>query len=91
MMRFDARINKASVIPNALDTNIYTKVPVIRNDKFIKIIVMSRLFKRKGIDYLLEILYIICKMFPQVQFLISGEGPKKPLLEHLINIKKIKD
>lgn len=39
---------------------------------------------RKGMDLLLEILPVICKLFDNVEFLICGDGPKKMLINAVV-------
>lgn len=38
----------------------------------------------KGMDLLLEIMPVICKLYKNVEFLISGDGPKKLLIKAII-------
>ncbi len=44
---------------------------------------MSRLVYRKGIDLLFEVIPEICKKFPNVHFVIGGDGPKRLGLEEM--------
>lgn len=46
-------------------------------------VILSRLVYRKGIDLLVAIIPRICEMFPNVKFLIAGDGPKKVDLEQM--------
>ena len=73
-----------SVIPNALDSTFYHPRPVKKDPSRIKVVVFSRMTFRKGVDLLLEILPIVCHKYPNVVFAISGDGPKRPLLESLV-------
>lgn len=38
----------------------------------------------KGMDLLLEIMPVICKLYKNVEFLICGDGPKKLLIKAII-------
>jgi len=47
----------------------------------VTIVAMSRLVYRKGVDLLALVIPIICKKYPNVNFLIGGDGPKRIVLE----------
>ena len=49
----------------------------------INIIILSRLVYRKGIDLLVKVIPIVCSKFPNVHFIIGGDGPKKILIEEM--------
>jgi phosphatidylinositol glycan class A protein len=44
---------------------------------------MSRLVYRKGTDLLVAIIPRVCKLFPNIQFLVAGDGPKRIELEQM--------
>lgn len=48
------------------------------------IVVLSRLVYRKGIDLLALVIPKICSKYPSVKFLIGGEGPKRIVIEEVI-------
>eukprot|EP01116_Phalansterium_solitarium_P025521 TRINITY_DN9806_c0_g1_i1.p1 TRINITY_DN9806_c0_g1~~TRINITY_DN9806_c0_g1_i1.p1 ORF type:complete len:606 (-),score=182.03 TRINITY_DN9806_c0_g1_i1:1546-3267(-) len=77
----DPRI--VSVIPNAVDATKFVPDPGRRDPSQITIVVMSRLVYRKGIDLLVEVIPEVCRQFPNVNFLIGGDGPKKLNLEEM--------
>ncbi|XP_063811862.1 phosphatidylinositol N-acetylglucosaminyltransferase subunit A [Pseudophryne corroboree] len=72
-----------SVIPNAVDPTDFT--PDLHKEKSnkITIVVVSRLVYRKGIDLLSGIIPEMCQKYPELQFLIGGEGPKRIILEEV--------
>ena len=47
------------------------------------IVVASRLVYRKGIDLLVGIIPRICTRYPDVDFLIAGDGPKQTLIDEI--------
>lgn len=49
----------------------------------ITIVVISRLVYRKGVDLMAQVIAEICPRYPQLQFLIGGDGPKRWLLEEV--------
>jgi phosphatidylinositol N-acetylglucosaminyltransferase subunit A len=49
----------------------------------LRIIVLSRLVYRKGMDLLAEILPKICSKHHDIEFLIGGDGPKRLLLDEV--------
>jgi len=78
------------VIPNAVDTTKFTPQPSKRN-KRITVVVVSRLVYRKGVDLLIGIIPLICKAFPNVDFLIGGDGNKKLELETMVHNECLED
>ncbi|KAH9913755.1 hypothetical protein B0H21DRAFT_677028, partial [Amylocystis lapponica] len=59
--------HSAYVIPNALVADQFKPVTIV---------VISRLAYRKGIDLLVATAPRICALFPNVRFVIGGDGPK---------------
>ncbi len=47
------------------------------------IVILSRLVYRKGIDLVVEVIPKICERFPNVHFIIGGDGPKRLLIEEM--------
>ncbi|XP_062137403.1 LOW QUALITY PROTEIN: uncharacterized protein LOC133846437 [Drosophila sulfurigaster albostrigata] len=75
--------HRVSVIPNAVDTALFTPDPKRRPDNgVINIVVASRLVYRKGIDLLAGVIPRF-KKTPNVNFIIVGDGPKRDLLEEI--------
>lgn len=85
MLRAQLDPTLVSVIPNAVDTSQFTPNPSARDSMTNKvvIVVVSRLVYRKGIDLLFGVIPAICKRFPNVHFVIGGDGPKKVGLEEM--------
>lgn len=73
--------DKVFVIPNAVLTDSFLPNPSNRDTSFITIIILSRLVYRKGCDLLVDIMPIICSKYPDVRFIIGGDGPKRVALE----------
>mmetsp|Transcript_19281 Transcript_19281/g.31558 ORF Transcript_19281/g.31558 Transcript_19281/m.31558 type:complete len:550 (+) Transcript_19281:126-1775(+) len=86
-----SRINPldVSVIPNAIDSSVFTPDPSRRDPNFVTIVVMSRLVYRKGIDLLAEVIPLVCDRLPNVRFLIGGDGPKRETLEEMIALHQL--
>ncbi|KAG5635366.1 hypothetical protein H0H81_011541 [Sphagnurus paluster] len=63
------------VIPNALVADEFKPGPPKSTD-IITIVVLSRLAYRKGIDLLVATAPRICAAFPNVRFIVGGDGPK---------------
>ena len=72
-----------SVIPNAVVSQEFSPDLTARPSDRINIIVASRLVYRKGIDLLVSIIPNICTLFPHVDFIIAGDGPKRIELEQM--------
>jgi len=78
----DPRI--VSAIPNAVDASKFEPDAAARPaSKQINVVMLSRLVYRKGIDLVVNVIPAICARFPDVHFIIGGDGPKKLLLEEM--------
>ena len=80
-----------NVIPNAIDPTKFTPDPSKRSKDRVTVVVVSRLVYRKGVDLLVGIIPPICKAFPNVDFLIGGDGSKKLALEEMVERERLKD
>nr|XP_018910618.1 PREDICTED: N-acetylglucosaminyl-phosphatidylinositol biosynthetic protein [Bemisia tabaci] len=83
--------DRVSVIPNAVDTTVFTPDPTQRSKNKITIVVVSRLVYRKGIDLLAQIIADMCARYSEVEFLIGGDGVKRWLLEEVIQTFKLEN
>ena len=81
-----------SVIPNAVDATRFTPDFARRPEPpTINIVVISRLTYRKGVDLLLDIIPTVCAAHPHVRWIIGGDGPKRSLLEEMLEYHKLQD
>ena len=90
-------------IPNAIDNTKFRpptekelkdmKKKKIKEGKedIITIVSISRQAERKGTDLLIEVIPEICKQIPNVNFIIGGDGPKKKLLDVMVDAVGLKD
>lgn len=46
----------------------------------VTIVIVSRLVYRKGVDLMAQIIAEICPKYPEIKFLIGGDGPKRWLV-----------
>jgi len=79
-----AAINPQSiyVIPNSVDASRFKPNPGLRFPvNKINVVVVSRMQYRKGVDLLVDIIPTIIKKYPDVHFIIGGDGPKLAILE----------
>lgn len=60
--------DKVFVIPNAVDSAMFKPAPERLHSKEIVIIVLSRLVYRKGADLLVEVIPVVCQLYPNVSF-----------------------
>lgn len=84
---------KIYVIPNAVDPSKFTprysenemnnKDRIKKNNR-IKVVVVSRLVYRKGVDLLVGIIPKICNLLPQVDFIVGGDGNKLLILQEMV-------
>lgn len=78
-------------IPNAIDAQKFVPDVSKRCSDRIKIVVVSRLVYRKGIDLLVGIIPRICSEFDNVDFIVGGDGPKKLALEEMVERERLQD
>ena len=76
--------NKFVVIPNGINPReiFKAKKPLFKNKKII--LSVSSLIKRKAIDFNLKAISILKKSYPNIEYLIIGEGEEKRNLEKLV-------
>lgn len=82
-MRAQIHPQGVSVIPNAVDSKTFMPNPSNRTAGKLTIVVVSRLVYRKGVDLLVDVIPEICQCFPDVHWLIGGDGPKRLDLEEM--------
>uniref|UniRef100_A0A7N0RCG5 phosphatidylinositol N-acetylglucosaminyltransferase n=1 Tax=Kalanchoe fedtschenkoi TaxID=63787 RepID=A0A7N0RCG5_KALFE len=82
---------KVYVIPNAVDTAMFKPAPEQLSCKEIIIVVISRLVYRKGADLLVEVIPAVCRLFPNVRFIVGGDGPKRVRIEEMREKHSLQD
>ncbi|KAL7616801.1 phosphatidylinositol N-acetylglucosaminyltransferase subunit A isoform X1 [Lactuca sativa] len=82
---------KVFVIPNAVDTTMFKPASERLVMDPIVIVVISRLVYRKGADLLVEVIPEICRLYPNVRFIIGGDGPKRVRLEEMREKHSLQD
>ncbi|KAK7261323.1 hypothetical protein RIF29_27632 [Crotalaria pallida] len=82
---------KVFVIPNAVDTAMFKPAVERPSRSEIVIVVISRLVYRKGTDLLVEVIPEICRLHPNVRFIIGGDGPKRVRLEEMREKHSLQD
>jgi phosphatidylinositol glycan class A protein len=86
--------NKIDVIPNAVDPTKFlprNDNNEINNGSRIKVVVVSRLVYRKGVDLLVGIIPKICDLLPQVDFIVGGDGNKLLSLQEMVEREHLQD
>ncbi|CDI78905.1 phosphatidylinositolglycan class A protein, putative [Eimeria praecox] len=84
--------HQIAVINNAVDVPAY--VPDLSKrpaPPAINILILSRLSYRKGIDLLVDMIPPVCAKYPNVTFIIGGDGPKRIILEEMREKHRIHD
>ncbi|PIA30900.1 hypothetical protein AQUCO_05300022v1 [Aquilegia coerulea] len=82
---------KVFVIPNAVDTAVFKPAPERLSCHEIIIVVISRLVYRKGADLLVEVIPEVCRLHPNVRFIVGGDGPKRVRLEEMREKHSLQD
>ncbi|KHN84312.1 N-acetylglucosaminyl-phosphatidylinositol biosynthetic protein [Toxocara canis] len=83
VLRGGLAASKVSVIPNAINTDLFTPDPHLFHNNPTTVIVLSRLVYRKGADLLTKVIPQVCALHPTVLFIIGGEGPKRVDVEQM--------
>nr|PUA83451.1 N-acetylglucosaminyl-phosphatidylinositol biosynthetic protein PigA, family GT4 protein [Toxoplasma gondii TgCATBr9] len=84
--------SRVYVINNAVDASTLVPDPSKRpKPPEIRVVVLSRLTYRKGIDLLVTVIPPICKKLPNVNFVIGGYGPKRIILEEMREKHRLQD
>jgi phosphatidylinositol glycan class A protein len=80
------------VIPNSVDVNKFSPNPGLRRPlNTINIVCVSRLTLRKGVDLLVDIIPEVLRKYPNVHFIIGGDGPKMNILKEMCDKYNIGD
>ncbi|VVB04931.1 unnamed protein product [Arabis nemorensis] len=82
---------KVFMIPNAVDTAMFKPASVRPSTDVITIVVISRLVYRKGADLLVEVIPEVCRLYPNVRFVVGGDGPKHVRLEEMREKHSLQD
>ncbi|XP_068654112.1 phosphatidylinositol N-acetylglucosaminyltransferase subunit A isoform X1 [Aristolochia californica] len=82
---------KVFMIPNAVDTAMFKPASKRLSYDEIVIVVISRLVYRKGADLLVEVIPEVCRLYPNVRFIIGGDGPKRVRLEEMREKHSLQD
>lgn len=82
---------KVFVIPNAVDTAMFKPATKRPSGSEIVIVVISRLVYRKGADLLVEVIPEVCRIYPNVRFIVGGDGPKRVRLEEMREKHSLQD
>jgi len=91
IMRVNMDPSIVHAIPNAVDTSKFIPDPSRRVKDRIKVIVISRLVYRKGVDLLVGIIPQICSKYHNVDFIIGGDGAKRLALEEMVERERLQD
>lgn len=85
VLRAGLRPEDVSTIPNAVDASKFAPKPELRSPPApaINVVVISRLAYRKGIDLVARVVPLACAKWPQMNFIIGGDGPKRLILEEM--------
>ncbi|KAJ3334674.1 hypothetical protein HDU93_007451 [Gonapodya sp. JEL0774] len=79
------------VIPNAVVASQFKPAPGAARTDQVTIMVASRLTFLKGADLLIQVVPRICALFPDVSFVIVGDGPQRHELEQMREARGIQD
>lgn len=100
MNRLEVESARVHVIPNGILHGIFYPKPAIKSGderhspldgETIKIVVVSRLVKRKGVDILIRIIPKVCRLSRKYKFVIVGDGPKRDELEQMVDYFELHD
>ncbi|KZT50504.1 glycosyltransferase family 4 protein [Calocera cornea HHB12733] len=83
--------HRAHVIPNAIVPSDFQPASVPPPPLPITIVVVSRLVYRKGIDLLISAAPRVCAMYPDVRFIVGGDGSHLTSLEQTRETHMLQD
>ena len=75
-------IENVSVVNNGVDTNLF--IPSSRKHNEGYILYVGALMANKGLADLIRCAKYVCKNYPDIRFIIIGNGPLKKYLENLV-------
>lgn len=80
------------VISNSIDCEKFVPDRTKRrSDGRITIAFCARLEMRKGADLLAQVIAPVCERLPHVDFVIAGDGRKRPLIEEIRDVHLLRD
>jgi phosphatidylinositol N-acetylglucosaminyltransferase subunit A len=91
ILRAKIQPDRIHVIPNAIDPTKFIPDPSRRSSDRIKVVVISRLVYRKGVDLLVGVIPIICQQVPEVDFIIGGDGNRLLALQEMVEQNQLQD
>ena len=80
-----------SAIPNAVDTSVFSPNPAAKDHAVITLVVMSRLVYRKGIDLVIDLIPRVCASYPNVAWIIGGDGDRMLGLQEMLEEHQLHD
>ena len=97
--------SRVFVVPNAVDTAQFCPIPETRPERrnltrrspecarggALTVVVLSRLAYRKGAGLLALLLPVACERFPDLHFLVGGDGPARGMLEERVEDLGLED
>jgi len=90
-LRMQSPLDQFVVVPNALHGTKFGAERTRRYDGRARLITVGRLFYRKGVDLMVEIIPALFSKMPELQWVIIGDGPKKYLLEYLVEKHQLQE
>ena len=84
---------RVSMIANGIDPKPFQQDRPAEPDptRPLTVGLVGRLSHEKGIDLFLQAAASVLKQLPQTRFIVFGEGPDRPALEHLLHSLKLTD
>ena len=75
--------DKIELIPNGIDPGMFSPAPHPNGDER-TVLFIGRLVPGKGAHFLIEAAHILRERYPDLKFVLVGDGPGKPEIENLI-------
>jgi phosphatidylinositol glycan class A protein len=93
VLRASLHPSQVTTIPNAVEAQMFTPDAKLRDppQPRVNIIVLSRLAYRKGIDLVCRVIPLACAKFPHLHFIVGGGGPKRIILDEMIERHDLHD
>ncbi len=81
LAKISAPDQKIGVIHNGVDIQEFQPKNKIGQDNIFRLVCISRLTQRKGIEYLIEAVSLLSEKYPDIKLILAGEGDAKKELE----------
>lgn len=89
LLKINPNLDNIVIIPNSVDTNLFSPVKRVFDTEKLRMLTVQRLVPHKGIQHVLKAMPDILKSYPNLEYIIVGDGYYRSKLEELTKKLKI--